>query len=438
MSVGTAAPGGSAGDAAQALARVRQVLLEHGVEAEEIDRAVADDVLDLLAIDCVLVPGAASYDLHQVAGLTGISPDLALRLWRALGFSDVAPGQRAFTDLDIEALFLVRALVQLGVADFDSAISLARVIGSSMARIAESEMSPAVAGLPGVGVAEADSVTAAARVIDLAPTTLPAIARLLEFCWRRHLRAAAWRAGGLRRRAGPAQPVLALGFADMVGFTVLSQQLSEPELAAVVSRFEEVAHDTVTRLGGRVVKMIGDEAMFVCDDPVAAAEIGLRLAEVYAADDLLSDVRVGIAWGPVLVQDGDFFGPVVNLASRVVTIAHPGSVLISDELHGELARRGVLGGSQPADGDEPGLGAVALRARSLKDVGKVQLWALFRPGAPRRVPARVGRRWERLSEVLRDLDELRLRGEQAIATGRISAPIGPGGGQPHGGEAPRR
>ena len=113
------------------------------------------------------------------------------------------------------------------------------------------------------------------------------MARLLEFVWRRHVQAAVRRAMLLRTRTDRgALPVLAVGFADMVGFTTLSQQLTEEELAAVVARFEEVAHDTVTGGGGRVVKMIGDEAMFVTESALAAARIGLALAEAYAGDEL--------------------------------------------------------------------------------------------------------------------------------------------------------
>ncbi len=134
----------------------------------------------------------------------------------------------------------------------------------------------------------------------------------------------------------------------MVGFTMLSQQLSEEELAALVSRFEDVAHDTVTARGGRVVKMIGDEAMFVTDSAIDAARIGLALAEAYADDELLSDVRVALAVGPVLVQDGDFYGPVVNLASRVAEHRRAGSVLVTDEFHAAVGA--VSPGGVPGDG----------------------------------------------------------------------------------------
>ena len=68
----------------------------------------------------------------------------------------------------------------------------------------------------------------------------------------------------------------------------------------MVGRFEALAYDAVAGHGGRVVKMIGDEVMFVTDEPAAAAEIGLALAEVYADDETVSDVRVGLAHGPVL------------------------------------------------------------------------------------------------------------------------------------------
>ena len=85
--------------------------------------------------------------------------------------------------------------------------------------------------------------------------------------------------------------------------------------------------------------MIGDEVMFVVDSVADAARIGLGLADAYADDDLLSDVRVGLAFGPVLLRDGDYFGPTVNLAHRIVNIGNPG--------HGADVRRvphGARGG----------------------------------------------------------------------------------------------
>jgi len=457
----------AADDAARAaaLSWVRSFLRDHGVGEADIVRAEASDSLDLLVADCVLVPSGNRYTQAELCERTGLSAELAERLWRALGFADVGPDDREFTDLDIEAILIFQAMVRMGVADEDSAVQFARVIGSSMARIADAEVSPVIASGENHGVlggrgAAGGSVFEAERFARMADTTLPAMARVLEFAWRRHVQAATRRAMLLRTRGdGSALPVLAVGFADMVGFTVLSQQLAEEELAAVVSRFEEVAHDTVTAGGGRIVKMIGDEAMFVTESVVDAARIGLRLAEAYADDELLSDVRVGLSVGPVLIQDGDYFGPVVNLASRMVNIADPGAVLVSEEFHDTFPRE-----VHPAPGADPrgaghrheGLRAgdeefdfVALRSRVLKDFGRVQLWALRRPGDEEAAMARrMGRRWERLAEVMRDLDDLRQRGERLLgaarrageeaAAGEPAAPgKEPGLAEPDGGDAER-
>jgi adenylate cyclase len=286
---------------------------------------------------------------------------------------------------------------------------MARVIGSSMARIAEAEAAP---GSTPILMGSGNSILDADEFARHAGESIPAMGRLLEYVWRRHLQAATRRAMLHRSRGHDegVRPVMAVGFADMVGFTMLSQHLGDDELAAVVARFEELAHDTVVALGGRVVKMIGDEVMFVVPTANGAAQIGLSLAEAYAGDDLLSDVRVALAVGPVLVQDGDYYGPVVNLASRLVNVAHPGTVLVSDEFRDALDTEGASG-----------IDTRPLRTRNLKDLGRVQMWKLLRAGAEPGADSRRTMRWERLGEVLRELDELRERGE-TVRPGHPRAP----------------
>jgi len=417
---------------AAALQRVRSFLAEAGTTSEEIDRAEGEDILDLLVADRLLVPAARRYTEGEVSSLTGMPAELARRFWRALGFPDVDPEDRYFTDLDVDALLTVKGMMAIDMVDLASGLQLARVIGSSMARIAEAEVSPALKDGTAGPLGPGDSVEAADRFSRLADQTLPAMARLLEFAWRRHVQAATRRAMLLRSRGGGALSPLCIGFADMVGFTTLSQQLSEEELGTVVSRFEQLAHDTVTSGGGRVVKMIGDEAMFVTDTAVAAARIGLGLAEAYADDELLSDVRVGLAVGPVLAQDGDYYGTVVNLAHRIVNIASPGSVLMSDEFHDTLLAEGAESrGAESRGAESPGahetaeVGEFAFRAmrpRQIKDVGRIQLWALHRPGSePLTLDRRIGRRLDRFAEVLHDLEDLRERGERLLSSGLRAA-----------------
>jgi adenylate cyclase len=174
--------------------------------------------------------------------------------------------------------------------------------------------------------------------------------------------------------------------------------------------------------------MIGDEVMFVVDDVADAARIGLDLADAYADDDLLSDVRVGLACGPVLLRDGDYFGPTVNLAHRIVNIANPGTVLVSEEFHTALM--------EDAPGEFTGR---PLRPRVLKDLGRVQLWWCGRAGevpdgAGAAADRRRNLRWERLSGVLRDLEELRDVGERLLTATRETGSVvaQPGGGDAEG------
>ena len=156
---------------------------------------------------------------------------------------------------------------------------------------------------------------------------------------------------------------LTVGFVDLVGYTALSQELEQDDIAALVGRFEALAYDTVAEHGARVVKMIGDEVMFVSEDAGAAALIALRLTERSAVDDVLPEARAGLACGPVVAYEGDYYGPVVNLASRMVGLARPGSVLASEEVHERLR-------------DDDAFRFDRLRSRRIRDIGRVEVWLL--------------------------------------------------------------
>jgi adenylate cyclase len=339
---------------------IRAFLREKGVPDEDADAAHADGSLHLLVLEHLIVPDPPRYTPVQVAELAGVPLEQVRQYWRSLGFPDVSDDTVAFADYDVEAVRTLTSLMQYRMVDPQVAVQMARVIGSSMARIAEAEItaSPLLTG-------HDDDIERAHLLVSTADATIPSLARLLEYSWRRHLQAAARRATLWRASAeAPGSAELSVGFADLVGFTALSQQLSAPALADVVNRFEEVAFDVVVRGGGRVVKMIGDEAMFVVTDPGHAVHIGLDLAEAYADEESLSDVRVGIAHGQVLPREGDYYGPTVNLASRIVNIARPGSVVVSNAVHDELADT------------DPTLKWRPLRPRYLKEIGRVGLWVV--------------------------------------------------------------
>ncbi len=343
------------------------LLTSFGVSAGEISNARAHRHLELLAIEHLVLPEAVEHDLTDIAEATGLSSAQIAQLWRSLGFVEPRPDDRIFTGLDVDMLRTIGQLLDMGMIDDDLMVQMARVIGSSLARVASvliDSVDPVEPTNRRAGAAERDGQEFAA----VAPMLLPTLLQVMDFVWRRHVQAEA-RARMARDHAGADPDHRAVGFADLVGFTALSQQVSAHELAAVVDRFESIAYDTVSRLGGRVVKMIGDEVMFSVPGERAAVEIALSLSEDYRNDDELSDVRVGLAAGPVLQREADLYGPVVNRASRIVNIAFPGTVVCGDEIHRALA-------------DDATFGWKPIGSRNLKDIGKVPLYAVRRVDEP--------------------------------------------------------
>jgi adenylate cyclase len=205
---------------------------------------------------------------------------------------------------------------------------------------------------------------AAAKLVDIADDLEP----LLVYAWRRHLSAA------ISRMITDAEPiedqpgvVRSVGFADLVSFTRLVRRLSERDLARMVQRFEALASEVVTVNGGRVIKTVGDEVLFVSIGATSAAAIALDLVEAMARDDVLPDVRVGMASGRVISRLGDVFGTTVNRASRLTAVARPHTVLVDDGLAASLA-------------SESGFEMSALRRRTLRGIGPVTPWVLRRAG----------------------------------------------------------
>ncbi len=332
---------------------LRESLLARGVPEEEVDAAEASGTLRLLAVEHLVLSGPPRYGGDEVAARTGLPRELTQRFWRALGFPDVAEGEVAFTEADLEVVSTLASMFEREVVRPEVALQITRVLAASAARVAEAQLEGLVEPTP-----DDDE-----RSFDLETEALGATPRFFDHVWRRQLQAAARRAR-YRQSPGGTKPV-AIGFADLVGFTALSSTLDDNELADVVDRFTVLAYDLVATAGGRVVKTVGDEVMFAIDDPGAGAELALALTDAYADDHDLPDVRVGLAWGPALSRDGDLYGPTVNLAARIVAIARPRSVVVGDTVHEALA-------------DAPGLAWKALRPRRLKGLGRVPLWALRR------------------------------------------------------------
>jgi adenylate cyclase len=163
----------------------------------------------------------------------------------------------------------------------------------------------------------------------------PRFDKLLVYSWRRHLAAAVGRIEAFAATDEETLTEATVGFADLVSFTALSNELDEHELGELVEIFESRCADVISGHNGRVIKTLGDSVLFLESDPVEAIDIALDIIAVVGRDERLPDVRLGLATGPVILRMGDVYGPPVNLAARFTGVARRNRVII-DERTAEL------------------------------------------------------------------------------------------------------
>jgi adenylate cyclase len=322
-------------------------------------------------LERIVLGGPRRFTRLGVEARSGVPRDRNERLWRALGFADVDDDEVVFTDADVDALKLIDGLIESGVVDPTLEAAVARAAGQSLSRLAEWEIGllyDHVASRARRGTEETDPDS----VLELAETILPVMEQLHAYVWRRHVAALAGRA-----LAGSPDELstttLVVGFVDVVGYTRLSRDLSETELVDLIERFESITADIVAAAGGRVVKTLGDEVLFTAADPSTAAAIGLGLLDAINSDDVLPDVRIGMALGNVLRRFGDVYGPVVNIASRLTSAAKRATVLVDHEMATSLA-------------GQPGLRLHRRRPIAVRGYNTLESWRLVRAPPTSKAP----------------------------------------------------
>lgn len=338
-------------------------------------------------LEALILGAERRYTPFQAARTAGVSMELATRFWRAMGFADVGQA-RAFTEADVLALRRLAGLVEAGLLSEAMAVQVARSTGQTTARLAEWQIDSFLEGLtepPEPGMTRTEVTY---PIIEL---LLPELEEFLVYVWRRQLAASAGRVVQAADDEEMIDRRLAVGFADLVGFTRLTRRMEEEELGELVEAFETTAADLVAANGGRLIKTLGDEVLFAADDAATAAEIGLRLIETMANDDTMPELRVGIAFGTVTTRMGDVFGTTVNLASRLTSIAPRDAVLVDSALAEELIRTGEAPVSEAdaaeaaaaaeKEGEEPPAHRFALQAmwqRPVRGLGVIEPWLLSR------------------------------------------------------------
>ena len=303
-------------------------LADEGFGPEELERAVIEDRLALLGVDRVL---GATHTAREIEADTGLSARTLVRTRRLQGLPEPGPDDRVFSDTDVEAARATKLFLDAGFAE-ESINEITAVLGEGMARLAATITAAFLQTFLRKGDSEQE---VAQRFAELAEQLTPATAPILISGFNAQLRASVQR-GVLGRaeldsgeRAGQQQ--LAVCFADLVGFTRLGAEVEVNELGTVAGRLGRLAAAAVEP-PVRLIKTIGDAAMFVSPDPGAMVAVALSLVDAVAGAELPS-LRAGIAFGPATDRAGDYFGNSVNLASRVTGAARPSSVLCTREVH---------------------------------------------------------------------------------------------------------
>jgi class 3 adenylate cyclase len=337
---------------------IADLLHDLGANDAQIERAAATRRLPALAVDLVLSRDFL-LSVDEVAARSGISTDEVLEIYRLFGISlDVSRPALAGSDLILLSVLRRVAGPAGRVASGENfsqgaGENLLRVIGLSISRIAEAAVSTFIqdveAHYEATEVDLIDWVRAEQRIGEVAQEIGPVLGTLFIH----HLLAAIQRQRQTQQDVSERSMVrLAVGFVDLVGFTPLAKRLASRDLVALVTRFEERAFDIASAFDGRIIKHIGDEVMFTAVSAEDAARIALALIDEFAT---AVQPRGGLCYGEVLTLRGDYYGPIVNLAARLVDQAVPGEVLIDtasaghlvDVAHEPAGRRSLKGFDEP-------------------------------------------------------------------------------------------
>jgi adenylate cyclase len=322
--------------------RIIQALDRAGITPAQIGQLIAAGAYSLDWAQ-VLFPDPTpqvTMTFQQAAAELGLPRSLVAGLYAAWELARPEPEQPLRAD-DAELL----RLAVLGYSAFghDETVTLgiARQLGESLRRLAESQIllfrtriQEPLAASPSEQRVRADAITAAATPL------LPALERTVLLLYRRHLEhyiiesivlnteTSLEKAGlGQRRSARPP----AIAFLDLTGYTSLTDERGDRAAADLAARLVELVSTVAHQYGGHPVKLLGDGVMFYFPDPAQAVLAGLVLVE-RIPDQGLPRARMGVNSGPVVFQDGDYFGRTVNVAARITDYARPGEVLVSDSV----------------------------------------------------------------------------------------------------------
>ena len=332
---------------------VRRVLMAKslegaGIPLDAVAAATQRGALSLAFLDAESYERFAALSgetFSQVSRRTGIPLELLTVIREAIGMAEPSPDDRLRDD---EIAIVPFIELQLAAGFSRTATErLLRVMGDSTRRITEQEASwwrseviePAMAA--GKGPEEMTNPEFADRISPLAERTVLAMYHAQQ--------ARAWTANiidGFEQMMAEAgihsrlerQP--AICFLDISGYTRLTQELGDDAAAELASTVARLVQRSSVQHGGKPIKWLGDGVMFHFEDPGPGVRAALDMVAALASAGL-PPAHVGLHAGPVLFQQGDYFGQTVNLSSRIADYARPGEVLVSQAVAEAAESQGI-------------------------------------------------------------------------------------------------
>ena len=321
---------GSWSPASVSQARIVARLRERGHSLREIRRASDEGRLAFGYVEELFDTGEESCTLAEVARETGLEPALIVRVVAALGTTQAQVDHLSASD--VQLLRVVARVLEAGLP-LVALLQLIRVYGQAMARVADAEVrlfhlyvhEPLMrSGATGVETAD--------EMFELTRQLLPLSAPVMDQIHHRYLQHFVEQdvVGHMESdlesdSVDLGRMRVAIAFADLAGYTRLTEEAGEVEAVDVVERFVDAVEGSLPG-DARVIKTIGDEAMIVGSDPAALTEWAVAFQGLEPGRTL---PRIAIHYGNALYRDGDYYGRDVNIASRVAARAAGGEVLVT-------------------------------------------------------------------------------------------------------------
>jgi len=311
-------------------ARIVARLRDRGHSLEEIRRATESGRLAFGYIEDLFPQPSDSITLEAAARETGLEPALIERIFVTMGFP--ARALERLTDEDLQYLRYASAVLAAGFP-LVAFLQMVRVYGQALAQISDAEVrlfhlyvhEPLMRdGVPGTEIAE--------EMEGLARELLPLASPIMDYVHQRylahfleqdvigHMEA---ELGGDDRQLGRLR--VAIAFADLAGYTKMTEEQGDEEAVTAVERFIEAVESTLPE-DARIIKTIGDEVMIVGSDVGALTDWAVGFQALHDRRPL---PRIGLHYGETVYRDGDYYGREVNLAARVAARAAGREVLVT-------------------------------------------------------------------------------------------------------------